>query len=160
MTAALPASVPGADAPGRPLHATRLPSKVIRAPFAPDEFFGRQPSRSAALPDPTPLLENLARCVIEILGGARDLEQISRWVSADVYQHLLKRVVLSTRARRAKNQSASRPAFSIGSTTVTHPSDGVVEAVIIVHGRARTRAVAMRLEGLDQRWRATAINVL
>jgi hypothetical protein len=36
----------------------------------------------------------------------------------------------------------------------------VVEAVVIVRGRARTRAVALRLEGLDQRWRATAINVL
>jgi hypothetical protein len=36
----------------------------------------------------------------------------------------------------------------------------VVEAVVIVCGRARTRAVAIRLEGLDSRWRATAINVL
>ena len=40
------------------------------------------------------------------------------------------------------------------------PRDGVVEAVVIVTGRARTRAVAIRLEGLDERWRATAINVL
>jgi hypothetical protein len=43
---------------------------------------------------------------------------------------------------------------------VNEPRDGVVEAVVIVHGRARTRAVALRLEGLDNRWRATAINVL
>jgi hypothetical protein len=137
-----------------------LPSKPIRPRFVPDEFFGHQPTPRESLPNPEPLLENLTRCVIEILAGARDLEQIARWVSDDVYRHLLKRVVLSTRARHAKNQKVSRPAFTIGSTTFCEPRDGVVEAVVIVRGRARTRAVAIRLEGLDRRWRATAINVL
>jgi hypothetical protein len=126
----------------------------------PDEFFGHQPSPREFLPDPAPLLENLTRRVIEILAGARDLEQIARWVSDDVYRHLLKRVVLSARARQAKGAVASRPTFGIGSVTVSEPRDGVVESVIIVRGRARTRAVAIRLEGLDGRWRATAINVL
>jgi hypothetical protein len=36
----------------------------------------------------------------------------------------------------------------------------VVEAVVIVQGPARTRAVAMRLEGMDGRWRATSLAVL
>jgi hypothetical protein len=138
----------------------RLPSKVIRSPFQSDEFFGAQPASRSTLPDPQPLLENLTRCVIEILAGARELEQISRWVTDDVYRHLLKRVVLSTRARQAKGQIVRRPAFSVGSTSIYEPRDGVVEAVVIVRGRARTRAVALRLEGLDNRWRATAINVL
>lgn len=137
-----------------------LPSKVIKPRFVPDEFFGQQPTPRTALPDPTALIENLTRCVIEILAGARDLEQISRWVSDDVYRHLLKRVVLSTRARQATGRAATRPSFTIGSTNQCEPRDGVVEAVVIVSGRARTRAVALRLEGLDSRWRATAINVL
>ncbi len=156
-----------ATAPATPPVSTRgtvqksvLAGKVINAPFQSDEFFGRQPSETRALPDPAPLLENLTRCVIEILAGARELEQISRWVSEDVYRHLLKRVVLSARARRARNQPVARPTFAIGSTTFSEPKDGVVEAVVIVRGRARTRAVAIRLEGLDNRWRATAINVL
>jgi hypothetical protein len=134
--------------------------RVSRPRFDADDFFGQQPSSSDSLPDPGPLLENLTRCIIEVLAGARDLEQLARWVTDDVYRHLLKRVVLSTRARRARGQKASRPAFSIGSTTICEPRDGVVEAVIIVRGRARTRAVAIRLEGLDSRWRATAITVL
>jgi hypothetical protein len=137
-----------------------LASKVIRPRFSPDEFFGHQPASTSSLPNPDPLIENLTRCVVEILAGARDLEQISRWVTDDVYRHLLKRVVLAARARQAKGQKASRPAFTIGSTTICEPRDGVVEAVVIVRGRARTRAVALRLEGMDQRWRATAINVL
>lgn len=158
MTAALLASDPDPDTPQR--AATRLPSKVIKAPFASEEFFGRQPAVASNLPDPKPLLENLTRCVIEVLAGARDLEQISRWVSMDVYKHLLKRVSLSARARRVKGQSPARPMFTIGSTIICQPSDSVIEAVVIVRGRARARAVAIRLEGLDNRWRATAINVL
>ena len=130
------------------------------AHLLPDEFFDRQPAPAHRLPNPEPLLENLTRCVIEILAGARDLEQISRWVTDDVYRHLLKRVVISARARQARGQRIARPTFTIGSTTTCVPRDGVVEAVVIVAGRARTRAVAIRLEGLDERWRATAINVL
>lgn len=128
--------------------------------FAADDFFDQQPTSSAALPDPRPLIENLTRCVIEILAGARELDQIARWLSDDVYRHLLKRVVLSSRARQAKGAAAARPAFAIGSIMVCEPRDGVVEASVVVRGRARVRAVALRLEGLDRRWRATAIHVL
>lgn len=135
-------------------------ARALRPRFDSEDFFGQQPTSTSALPDPAPLLENLTRCVIEILAGARELEQISRWVGDDVYQHLLKRVVISARARQAKGQAPVRPAFSLGSTTVCEPRDGVVEAVVIVRGRARARAVAIRLEGLDRRWRATAIHVL
>ena len=92
--------------------------------------------------------------------GARELEQIARWVTDDVYRHLLKRVVLSTRARQARGETAVRPTFAIGGMRVCEPRDGVIEATVIVRGRARTRAVAIRLEGLDHRWRASAIHVL
>jgi hypothetical protein len=125
-----------------------------------DDFFSRQRASTADLPAPEPLLENLSRCVVEVLAGARELEQISRWVSDDVYRHLLKRVVLATRARRARSARVVRPVLSIGSVLTCSPADGVLEATVIVRGRARARAVAIRLEGLDRRWRATAIHVL
>lgn len=134
--------------------------RPARGRFNSEEFFGQQPTSTTKLPDPRPLLENLSRCVIEILAGARELEQVSRWVSDDVYRHLLRRVVLSKRARQARGERVVRPAFSIGSLIICEPRDGVVEATVIVRGRARSRAVAIRLEGLDHRWRATAIHVL
>jgi hypothetical protein len=137
-----------------------LPSKVIRSRFDSEDFFGHQPSGRAELPNPEPLIANLTRCVMEILAGARDLEQISRWVTDDVYRNLLKRVIISARARQARGAPVVRPAFTLGSTLMSEPRDGVLEAVVIVRGRARTRAVALRIEGLDGRWRATAINVL
>jgi hypothetical protein len=48
----------------------------------------------------------------------------------------------------------------MGSTIISHPRDGVVESVVIIHGKARSRSIAIRLEGLDGRWRATAVHVL
>jgi hypothetical protein len=125
-----------------------------------DEFFGRQPSRRSELPDPEPLLRSLTHCVIEVLAGARDLEQLARWVTDDVYRNLGKRVVLAARARRVKGLVPQRTAFSVGRVVMGEPVDGVVEAVVMVHQRARSRAVAIRLEGLDERWRASVISVL
>lgn len=125
-----------------------------------DEFFAAQPTTRADLPNPEPLVLNLTRSVVEILAGARDLEQIARWVSDDVFRHLLKRVILAERARRVRGQTVVRPAFSLGSVRMCEPRDGVIEAVVVVHSRVRSRAVALRLEGFDRRWRATAITVL
>lgn len=125
-----------------------------------EEMFAHQRSGRATLPDPEPLLVNLTRSVLEIFAGARDLEQLSRWVTDEVYATLLKRTMLAARARAAKGQVAQHLAISIARVRITEPQDGIVEAVVIVHGRARTRAVAIRLEGLDQRWRASAISVL
>lgn len=125
-----------------------------------DDEFARQRSGRAELPDPEPLLRNLTHCVIEVLAGARDLEQLARWVTDDVYRNLGKRVVLAARARRVKGLVTQRPAFTVGRVRIDEPADGVIEAVVMVHQRARSRAVAIRLEGLDQRWRASVISVL
>ena len=152
------AARPDPEPPERDGHTN--PGREASTHFDSDDFFGLQPSSTEDLPDPVPFVQNLARRVIEVLAGARDIEQISRWVSDDVYMHILKRVVIATRARRAKNQSIVRPNFVVGNTFVCEPRDGVVETAIILEGKARTRVVAIRMEGLDGRWRATAIGVL
>ena len=125
-----------------------------------DDYFERQPTRRSELPDPLPLLDNLARSVIEVLAGAREVEQIARWVTEGVYAQLLRRSVLASRGRFARRAEAARPVYAVGGVQVCEPADGVVEATVLLHGRIRTRAIAIRLEGLDSRWRATALHVL
>lgn len=131
-----------------------------RTPFNADDFFGRQSTGTGQLPDPEPLLVNLSRCVIEIFAGVRDLEQLMRWVSEDLYTRLLRRQLLAERARTVKGVRARRPQLSVLSVRQCHPRDGIVEGVVVVHMPNRVRAVAIRLEGLDRRWRATALSVL
>lgn len=129
-----------------------------RERFDADDFFGVQ--RTADLPDPEPLITNLTRCVIEVLAGARELEQIARWVSDDVYLRLMRRVSFAARARSLKGTTPRRPRFSIMTIRSYEPAPGVIEATVIVQMTQRVRAVALRLEGLDNRWRATSISVL
>ncbi|WP_298226759.1 Rv3235 family protein [Gryllotalpicola sp.] len=123
-----------------------------------DEFFGRQ--RTTDLPDPTTLITNLARCVVEVFAGAREVEQLARWVTDDVYAHLLRRALIAQRARQVKGREIRRPDFSILSTHTFEPRPGACEATVIVRMPHRVRAIALRLEGLDGRWRASSISVL
>ncbi len=125
-----------------------------------DDYFGSQRTSRCELPDPEPLLVNLSRCVVEILAGARGLDQLSRWVTDEVYRHLLKRVVLASRARQITGGTVRRPLLTVGEPRITEPHDGIIEAVVVVHQKSRSRAVAIRLEGVDGRWRASTINVL
>ena len=120
----------------------------------------RAAERRPGPPDPRVFAQNLARCVVEVLAGTRQLEQLARWLSDDVYEHLLLRDALARRARAARGEPPARLALTMGSTVLSEPTPGVVDAVVIVHGRARSRAVALRLETLHARWRATAVHVL
>lgn len=125
-----------------------------------EDYFDRQATPFTELPDPAALIDNLASGVVEVLGGVRDLEQLGRWLSEGVYRHLLRRSIIAARGRAARGQVPSRPLAMVMSKRVTRPADNVVEAAVVLHGLARTRAVAIRLEGMDGRWRATALAVL
>lgn len=125
-----------------------------------DEFFAPQRTSTSALPEPEPLLRNLTRGVLEVLAGVREIEQLARWLTEDAYRGLLTRANLATRARSARGVPATRPVHAILSVRTCVPADGVVEAVVIVASPARTRAVAIRLQGIDRRWRATSLALL
>jgi hypothetical protein len=124
------------------------------------EYFAPQPTPRADLPDPVPLLRSLTQGVLEVLAGVREVDQLARWFNEDAFRSLVTRANLWARARSARGVSPARPTFEIRSIRTSDPADGVVEAVVIVAGPGRTRAVAIRLEGLDRRWRAASLAVL
>lgn len=110
--------------------------------------------------DPSLLSAKLALCVVEILAGARALDQLGRWVSDSVYVQLLRRTVIASRSREALGDDARRPRVRVGEPMVTRLGDSIVDAVVMIHQPTRSRAVALRLERHRKRWRATAISVL
>lgn len=124
------------------------------------EYFAPQRATSAELPDPEPLLKNLTIGVLEVLAGTREVDQLARWLGEDAFRVLVARANLSARARSARGVPVARPAHRVLSVHHCSPADGVVEAVVIVSGPARTRAIAIRLEGWDARWRATSLALL
>lgn len=125
-----------------------------------EEFFAAQRTGHAELPPPEPLMRNLTVGVLEALSGVREIEQVARWLSQEVFLKLVTRVNLATRARSARGMPAARPQHEILSVVTTSPADGVIEGVVVVATPARTRAIAVRLEGLDGRWRATSFALL
>jgi hypothetical protein len=124
------------------------------------EFFAPQRTPSADLPDPEPFLRNLTIGVLEVFAGVREVDQLTRWLTEDAYRKLMTRANLATRARSARGVPAIRPVYSLLSVHHSSPADSVVEAVVVVQGAARARSVALRLEGLDGRWRATSLAIL
>ncbi|GAA3038759.1 Rv3235 family protein [Microbacterium dextranolyticum] len=125
-----------------------------------EEYFAPQRTSTESLPDPEPLLANLTIGVLEVLAGVREVDQLARWLGEDAFRSLVTRANLSTRARSARGIAPARPSYRILSTRWSSPADGVVEGVVITAGPARTRAVAVRLEGWDGRWRATSLAAL
>jgi hypothetical protein len=139
---------PAADGIGVPL---RL---VPPAAGHDDDDFGPQPTGRAALPDPRQWSHRLAQAVVEVLAGARSAAQLSRFASLEVLEHLER---AAGRFAGGRGEPAPRPL--VASVHVCEPRDGIVEACAIVDTGRRRRALALRLEGIDGRWRCTALQV-
>ena len=139
------------------------PARALRASDGAlelSEFFAPQRTPSTRLPDPEPFLRNITRGVLEVFAGVREVDQLARWLTEDAYRKLVTRANLASRARSARGVPAIRPVYSLLSVHHSSPADSVVEAVVVVQGAARARSVALRLEGLDGRWRATSLAIL
>ena len=143
------------DSPPSPIKARK-----VRNPIESEEYFGVQYSRTQDLPDPGESLKVLATGVVEVIAGTRQVDQLARWLSDDVYQRL------QFRARRAEAQRVEQGVkahyqnLRVGGLRTCSPRDGVLESVVLLSSRSRTRAVAIRLEGINSRWRATSVSVL
>lgn len=124
------------------------------------EAFGPQPTSSSELPDPTEFATKLVGGIIECVHGLREPIQFTRYVNDDVYRALTTRINRMNQSVITHKKKQTRPRFSLGNVVLNSPRDGIVEAAVVVHGPSRVRAVALRLEGLDRRWRATSFSML
>jgi hypothetical protein len=142
------------------MNAVTSAKRKVSTPLDTDDYFGAEFTKGSDLGDPKPVLAFLAQSVIETLAGIRDIEQCARWLSDGVYQQLRQKSVASTRSRAESNVRALRPNLVVGKMSVFSPREGVIEGVVIVHNMNRARAVAIRLEGYNGRWRARSVAVL
>lgn len=142
---------PAGDQPQQPALALAL----VPAPPVRFESFGPRATPTRELPDPQAWTRRLVQAMVEVLSGVRPPAQLARWTSPDVYAGLQRRI--APRGRPARVEAGRRPV--VRSVHVCQPADGVVEACAVLVGGSRVRAVALRLEGLDGRWRMTAVQL-
>jgi hypothetical protein len=142
------------------MNAVTSATRKVSKPLDSDDYFGIEFVNSDELGDPRPILAFLAQSVIETLAGIRDIEQCARWLSDGVYQQLRQKSLASSRSRAESSVKAMRPNLVVGKISVFSPRPGVIEGVVIIHNIGRARAVAIRLEGYNNRWRARSVAVL
>lgn len=127
------------------------------------DSFEPQRNSTIELPDPSLFALNFTQRALEVLYGSRDLAQIARWVTDDVYKAIQARVEARTR-KLSLLPPALRASithrFTLSNVKIGNPREGVVEACVVVHGTHRIRAAALRLEGYDHRWRTTSFTLL
>lgn len=119
-----------------------------------DHYFAEQPTPTALLPDPCAFAVGMVRTILEAMDGLRPPDQLARYVSPDVY------ATVHRRARLARRDTARRrQAARIRTVHVCQPADGVAELAVVLQHRGRVRALALRLRGLDGRWRVCAFEL-
>ncbi|RBY89797.1 Rv3235 family protein [Blastococcus sp. TF02A-26] len=117
---------------------------------APD--FGPTWSARGDLPDPALTGRRLLTLALEGLAGLRPLSQVQRLTAPNLY------AALTARRRPAWCAGGTAPVL-LGPVHVCEPVDGVAEISAVARRSGRAHAVAARLEGIDGRWRCTALQI-
>ena len=141
---------PGVPVP-RPVHRPGpRPRPAYRDPRH-DEFGPTWSSRSE-LPDPRVAGRRLITLTLEALAGRRPLAQVQSITSAGVFTAL-------SGGRRPGWCTASNSPLLVGRVHLSEPVDGVAEISAVARRDGRAHAVAARIEGIDGRWRCTALQI-
>jgi hypothetical protein len=148
--------VPGAVPPTQGTLALALPLPSGEDEKDRDSFTARRPTSAAELPDPRRWAAAFVVAALETTMGRRPLSQLVRWSSDDVRLSLARRAALVS---AAPGRSAGAGQVRVRSLRAYPPADGVVEVSAVLHVGSQVRAVALRLEGLDGRWRVTALEL-
>jgi hypothetical protein len=154
------AQMDSAQKPSKAIIAAKNSAARARADFF-DE--GSRPITQAELdrlPDPHELLPSIATLIVEVISGARPVDHLAAIVSDQVYEKLRARQIIKARADAAAGIPKLVPKFSVTRVHTESPALGIIESVVLLSSRARTRAVTIRLEPIHSRWRATNVSVL
>ncbi len=146
------------DAEPHPAPSLRLVPRQALVDDDTDPAVAERPTASADLPEAGPWVAQLVQAVLEVLARERPRQQLVRWLAPEVYAELSRHVAAAPAAAPARSAGLARR--TVSSVHVSEPADGVVEASAVAVGGPRARAVAVRLEGWDGRWRCTRLAVL
>jgi hypothetical protein len=126
------------------------------APFDLDAWVSADRTPSRDLPPARPVVAALAQALVEVIAGLRSVTQLRRDTTPELYGDLVESI--DTLRRPGPRRPVSK---AVRSLHVQQRPEGVVEACVsVVAGQGRVRALALRLEGHDGRWRCTALDGL
>ncbi|MGO4384560.1 Rv3235 family protein [Specibacter sp. RAF43] len=112
----------------------------------------------------------IALAALEVLSGARSVQQLARWLDERCFSALTTRARLHAEAcnraeRRLSHADAAGNVHTLHRQPVVHSihgsavAPGVYETSLVVADSARFRAIAMRLEETHGTWKVTALQI-
>jgi hypothetical protein len=117
-------------------------------PWSSEPDVGVRKTATEHLPPAHRAASVFARALVEVLSGHRPLAQLRVHCAAEIYMGLSQRPQLAP---------LSLP--HLLTVRVCAPADGVAEVSAVFKRSERVRALAFRIEGVDGRWRITALQV-
>jgi len=106
-------------------------------------------------------LEFIAPAIIEVIEGARSVTQLGGLINEDVYQTLRRRAIEYASARRERGQQPAQfPKVTVTNIHQESQRPGLIDSIVLLRIKNRTRAMTVRMEHRIGRWLATAITVL
>ncbi|MCW2542657.1 MAG: uncharacterized protein JWM40_209 [Frankiales bacterium] len=132
------------------LPASAAPSRPI--PFDHDEWLASTRTPTSQLPGAEAMARTLVQALLEVRAGVRPLQQLRRDTTPEVFTALRTTIVIRPRQTGARPDRAA-----IRALHVQQEADGVAEVCATVRQGTRFAALALRLEGMDGRWRCTEL---
>ncbi|NUS74260.1 MAG: hypothetical protein HOQ05_12760 [Corynebacteriales bacterium] len=124
--------------------------------WSPEAFHAR-PTGRAELTAPASHARHIAQAIVECIAGLRGVQQLMPWLSTDVYEAIAAKTKMSI-GRRRRAHAFKAP--NVRSVHICEPDDGVAEVTAVIGQGDDVYAAAMRLEGLDGRWRCTLFEIV
>lgn len=129
-----------------------LSPPVAPPAFNDEAWLAAERTPTAQLPASKAFAHTLVQGLLEVLAGVRPLTQLRRDTTPELYAALRGTVTDSPRF------TGTRPDRSaVRSLHVQERPEGIVEVCATVERGARLAALALRLEGLDGRWKCTEL---
>jgi Family of unknown function (DUF6459) len=126
-------------------------------PAAPEFDVQPEPATPSAPPEDREWVARFVQAATEVASGLRSSSQLIRWTTPEIHAGIHRRHALASRVRGAGLYRAGKPV--VRSLRMQVVRRGVYEVAAVVADLDRFRAVALRVERFDGRWRVTALEV-
>ena len=122
--------------------------------------FGPDLPKTEPLRRPQVFIAAIATAVNEVISGVRSVDQLQNVLNEHVYESLKRRAVSRAQYRMKQGRKPRVQPTDVVRVRFQYPTEGVIESVVVLSSGRRSKAVAIRLEGIHNVWRATNIGFI
>jgi hypothetical protein len=122
--------------------------------------FGPDLPKTEPLRRPQVFIAAIATAVNEVISGVRSVDQLQNVLNEHVYESLKRRAVSRAQYRMKHGRKPQVQPTDVVRVRYQYPAEGVIESVVVLSSGRRSKAVAIRLEGIHNVWRATNIGFI